>query len=623
MLTYTAGNATVYDYIVVGSGPGGGKKVLLLEAGGDEGNSVEYKVPALNLLSTEYEPTRWSYYVNQYSDLGQQKRNSKMTYRTASGELYIGQDPPGAATPLGILYPRAGTLGGCSSHNAMVAIYPHRSDWSYIQNLTGDDSWAPDKMRKYFERLEKCDYESLHTAGHGSTGWLATTVTSLTLLFPDIRLSAIVGSVASILGKNCTDYIVQNIKDIKKFVMRDANADTPDRDSTEGLYRVPLSVNNGVRSGPREFVLSTANAVLENGARKYHLDIQLNTLVTKVRFDTSGPTPRAIGVDYLKGQSLYRADPRARPWADNSTALSGCADASEEVILSAGAFNTPQLLKLSGVGPAAELKSHGISVVVDLPGVGQNLQDRYEISVITTTPNITSPCTFLLTENDTCLEQWERGTGNNNRGIYVNNGITLGLVKKSSQAGQCEDPDLILTNAPIKFTGYYPGYARNATLDAEHSSWITLKAHARNDAGTVTLASADPRDMPVINFNSFAVGGDQDLQAMVEGMKLSRQIAERANVAGGFTEVWPGSAVHSDADLAQWVRNEAWGHHASCTCPIGRDEDPMAVLDSQFRVRKTQGLRVVDASVFPKIPGFYIVVPIYMISEKAADAILY
>lgn len=132
--TYNAPRATngtaEYDYIVVGSGPGGGPlaarlaiagfKVLLLDAGDDQGDALQQQVPALQLQSTEYEPMRWDYFVNHYSDLERQKQDSKMTYRTPAGELYVGQNPPANSEPLGILYPRAGTLGGCSAHNAMM-----------------------------------------------------------------------------------------------------------------------------------------------------------------------------------------------------------------------------------------------------------------------------------------------------------------------------------------------------------------------------------------------------------------------------------------------------------------------------------------------------------------------
>jgi choline dehydrogenase len=134
--------------------------------------------------------------------------------------------------------------------------------------------------------------------------------------------------------------------------------------------------------------------------------------------------------------------------------------------------------------------------------------------------------------------------------------------------------------------------------------------------------------MPIINFNSFDTevtangAADKDLEAVYEGMEFSRKIlSSLIPLSGGFEEVWPGPSVQGNR-LRQFIKNEAWGHPASCTCPIGADDDPMAVLDSSFRVRGVDGLRVVDASVFPKIPGFYIAVPIYMISEKAANVIL-
>jgi len=624
-----------YEYVVVGSGPGGGPlaarlaiaghSVLLIDAGNDQGTAVQYQVPALNLASTEYEPMKWDYFVNHYSNETRQEQDSKFTWKTPSGDLYVGASPPSNSTPLGILYPRAGTLGGCSAHNAMITIYPHRSDWSYIQNLTGDDSWNPDNMRTYFERLEKSEYLPNGIVGHGFLGWLTTSVTSLLLVLEDSKLLSLIIAAGTAMGNSFLGLIISTVAGLGEVLLRDINADTPGRDSAEGLYQVPLAVASGARNGPREFILSTANAVNADGSRKYHLDLQLNTLVTKVRFDTSGNTPRAIGVDFLEGPSLYRADPRS---GSASLGTPGAVNATREVILAAGTFNTPQLLKLSGIGPQSELQSLNIPVLVDLPGVGTNMQDRYETGLVGKIPTdfvITSQCTFLRSSPDPCLEQWEENP-NGNRGTYATNGIAIAIVKKSSVASG--DPDILVTGAPAYFSGYFPGYSTAAVEDAQHWTWITLKAHSRNNAGTITLKSADPRDMPLINFNSFDTGvtangaADKDLEAVYEGMEFSRKIfSDLIPLSGGFEEVWPGPSVQDDG-LKQFIKNEAWGHHACCTSPIGADDDPIAVLDSSFRVRGVEGLRAVDASIFPKIPGFYIAVPIYMISEKASDVIL-
>ena len=141
----------------------------------------------------------------------------------------------------------------------------------------------------------------------------------------------------------------------------------------------------------------------------------------------------------------------------------------------------------------------------------------------------------------------------------------------------------------------------------------------------MTLRSADPRDTPEINFRYFEEGNDanaEDLTSVVEGVKFVRAMtAELKRRKLIVEEELPGDAVQTDDELREFVRNNAWGHHASCTCPIG-PKDNGGVLSSDFRVHGVQGLRVVDASVFPRIPGFFIVSAIYMIGEKAADAIL-
>jgi choline dehydrogenase-like flavoprotein len=159
--------------------------------------------------------------------------------------------------------------------------------------------------------------------------------------------------------------------------------------------------------------------------------------------------------------------------------------------------------------------------------------------------------------------------------------------------------------------------------NTDYLTWAILKAHTENRAGIVSLRSSDPRDMPMIDFNYFAEDKNgRDLKAVVEGIRFARCIMASVNAHGAVArEEKPGPQIESDEALADYVRDNAWGHHASGTCAIGSRETG-GVLDSSFAVHGTKGLRVVDASVFPRIPGFFIVSAVYMAAEKAADVIL-
>ena len=497
-----------------------------------------------------------------------------------------------------------------------------------MAGITGDDSWSAKNMRGYFEKLERNRYLPSSLVGHGFDGWLTTSLTDLRLVIEDQKLLSLIIAAGTAAGKSLVGKVLDTVTGLGEVLLRDLNDPSPLRDYEEGPYQVPLAVDvpEYKRTGPQDFVKKTASALNADGSRKYHLDVQLDTLVTNVRFDTSGSKPRAIGVDYLRGKSLYRADPRAAKTSSNGTP--GKVNAAREVILSAGSFNTPQLLKLSGIGPEAELSKFGIKTLVNLPGVGSNLQDRYEATVVGKSPSdfvITSKCTFMYTLPDPCLEQWE----NDDlwKGTYGTNGIAIAVIRKSSTAEG--EPDLLVSGAPANFHGYAPNYAYEGLKDARHWAWITLKARSRNNAGKVELRSIDPRDTPVITFNSFDTGvttdgaDEKDLQAVYDGMMFSRSIFEDLiPLDGGFEEVWPGPNVTTESEMKDFIKKEAWGHHACCTAPIGDDNDSQAVLDSNFRVRGVEGLRVVDASAFSKIPGYYIALPIYMLSEKAADVII-
>ncbi|KAH7014284.1 GMC oxidoreductase [Microdochium trichocladiopsis] len=632
---------STYEYIIVGSGAGGsplaarlalaGHSVLLIDAGEDHGTDRQVQVPAMHPFASEYNPIRWDYFVERHDDEQQALRDTKYTWQTPAGDYWqrlndTSAQPPAGSTKKGLLYPRTGALGGCTVHNALLMVQATKKDWDDIAATTGDASWSASNMRQYFKKLERNAYLQgglLNSGSHGFSGWLPTRLTPSALIVQDLKITSLLITAATTTGKGLLGSLLGTVAGALQALTLDVNTDASNRDTADLIYQMPLAMNEDyMRTGPRDFVLSVATATNSDGSRKYKLDIVLNTLVTKVNFDQSGAVPKATGVDYIFGKSLYRADPRP---ASNGPSASGTVYASREVIVSGGAFNTPQILKLSGVGPAAELAAHGIPLVKNLPGVGGNLQDRYEIPIVGEAPtkfSLLADCTFLAAAGDPCYDRWKAGKLAELKGSYTTNGIAWGYLKHSSTSGP--DHDLWIGGSTAYFHGYFPGYSRYATAGGNNWSWLTLKAHSRNRAGSVNLTSADPRDTPYINFRNFAEGGEEDLQALVEGMQYSLSAFDKlVPLDGSFKRVWPDpKTVNTPAELRQFAIDEAWGHHASCTAPIGADSDPMAVLDSKFRVRGVSGLRVVDASAFPRIPGLFIALPTYTMSEKAADVIL-
>jgi choline dehydrogenase len=594
-----------------------GHKTLLIEAGDDQGSNVNYTTPAYNARVSEDPNLAWNFFVRHYADDKRQARDFKTSYETPDGGLYTGLSPPAGSKMKGTLYPRTGTLGGCTAHNALIALYPHQSDFENIAELTGDDSWSASNMRKYFAKLENNHYLLPGAEGHGNDGWLGTQYSPIDIVLTDPKLLSVVTGATFALG-NQTNALIN----LGSLVVGDANADTKTRDTTPAVYQIPLSTADGKRTGSREFVLATRDAVNANGTKRFPLDVRMNCHVTKVTFDQTVTPPRATGVEFLDGQYLYKASPKSR----GAAGTPGSVKASREVIVAGGTYNSPQLLKLSGVGPADELNKFDIPVVVDLPGVGTNLQDHYEINVQGKAPSNFSAldgCTFGETgeSNDPCLDRFNKPVLGN-RGIYSSPGLGAAMFYKSS-ATERDEYDVFVFGGPVNFRGYFPGYSYNATHDHDWFTWAILKAHPRNNAGTVMLQSADPLDMPAITYNYFDTGkGDfqSDITALSEAVDLARDSFKRQLVP--IDEVLPGKTVTSKEAVADYVKDTAWGHHASSTCPIGKDDDPMAVLNSDFQVRGTAGLRVVDASVFPRIPGTFTAVSTYMVAEKAADVIL-
>ncbi len=573
-------------------------RVLVLEAGGDTrdapGLPEDYDVPAFHPLASEHPALRWDFYVQHYADATRQRRDRKLQFA-------------------GIYYPRAGTLGGCTAHNAMILTAPPDSDWDAIAALTDDASWRGPAMRRYFQRLEACRYRPLWRAlsclgvnptAHGWSGWLPTERATPWQVFEDRRLLATVtdSAIGALHGSS------RPVRALRRLLQSrlDPNDRRLLRRNADGLCFTPLSTDRHQRIGARERLLDVA------ARHPDRLRIELHALATRVVFDGN----RAVGVEYLKGERIYRAHPAA----SGSPGERRVAHVGREVILAGGAFNTPQLLMLSGVGRRETLTRLGIEVRLELSGVGRNLQDRYEIGVVN---QMAKPWRVLegayFARGDELFHEWQR----DRTGMYVSNGAALAVTLCSRP--DLSVPDLFCMALLADFGGYFPGYSRLIAEHHDYLTWTILKAHTNNRAGEVTLRSTNPRDTPLVNFHYFEEGSDasgEDLKAVVTALRFVRRMTQELKQRGLIRrEELPGESVQSDDQLADYVRDNAWGHHASCSCAIGPRE-ANGVLDSRLRVHGAECLRIVDASVFPRIPGFFIAGAVYMVAEKAADMIL-
>jgi choline dehydrogenase len=622
-----------YEYIVVGSGAGGGTvaarlaergaKVLLLEAGGTD-EPIDYQVPVFHGSATEDPEMRLDHFVRHYESEARQERDPKYQHERDQGRH-------------GVYYPRARTVGGCTAHYAMIIIRPHDSDWKTIVDATGDESWSPEKMNGYFARVERWQYSADSGSGHGDEGWLPTRFADPVKLGKEAltHLDPSIGEIAFDAVKSNPHFLPIHFWDIPFAPEEHLRASVDPNELRVlkrhgfGVIAVPMAIDsNGRRAGTRERI----NAVQDAGS----LEVRTQCHVTELIFDENDPL-HAVGVRYLPGTRLYRADRDSRRFG-KPTGPREEVRASREVILAAGAYITPQLLMLSGIGPKEVLEPLGIPVRADLKGVGKNLQDRYEVGIVAKAKEefpLLKNATFVGPPPDQPGDEFFQEWQQKGSGLYATNGAVIGFTARSSVA-ENNEPDLFVFGVPGAFTGYYTGWSADSTA-APHDkwTWLLLKGHARF-RGEVTLRSSDPLDPPAVNFNYFeydqsgapTADTQLDLTAMREGVRLVNTLLRGAkNELMLHPDLMANVDLESDGGIDQFVQDRAWGHHASCTCKIGGDGDEFAVLDSSFRVRDgnqgiIKGLRVVDASVFPRIPGFFVVMPIYMMAEKAAEVIL-
>jgi choline dehydrogenase len=446
-----------------------------------------------------------------------------------------------------LYWPRGKMLGGSSSMNAMIYIRGHRHDYDEWAER-GAAGWGYDDVLPYFKRAE--GRERGADRYHSNAGPL---------------------NVAPLRHVNPLS---------RAFVAAAIEAGLPRNDDFNGAEQEGVGFYEVTQRGGRRW--SAADAYLRPALRRPNLTVLTGAHATRVLIERG----RAVGVAYVR-------EGRARRMGAN-----------HEVILAGGAINSPQLLMLSGIGPADGLAEAGIAPVVDLPGVGANLQDHPVVAVAWSS---TQPISLATAETVPNLARFlARG-----QGPLTTNVAEAGGFFKSDP--YLPAPDMQFHFGPVYFLEH--GFVR----PEGHGFTIGPTLIAPHSRGALRLRSADPFDPPTIDPRYFA--DPRDLAAMVAGVKLARRIAGgRAFDPYRGAETHPGPAIAGDAALGEWVRRTAETlYHPVGTCRMGEDGD--AVVDSRLRVRGVTGLRVVDASVMPTIVRGNTNAPTIMIAEKAADLI--
>lgn len=448
--------------------------------------------------------------------------------------------------------PRGKTLGGSSSINAMIYMRGHRSDYDHWAAL-GNEGWSYADVLPYFKRSEHNERgaDEYHAVG----GPL---------------------NVADLRSPHAASHA---------FVEAGAQAGfplTPDFNGAQqegvGLYQV--TQKNGERC-------SSAKAYLTPVLQRPNLTVITQAYATRILFQGK----RAVGVTYHKGGKTHELQ------------------VGREVLLSAGALQSPQLLMLSGVGPRDELNRHGIPVVHELPGVGHNLQDHIDY-VMCFRSDSKELIGFSLAGGVRLL----RAIGEYRRqrtGLLTTNYAEAGGFLKTNESLEAPDVQLHFV------VGIVDDHSRKMHLGHGYSCHVCVLRP--KSCGRLRLHSADPLAAPSIDPNFF--GDEEDLAVMVRGYKLMREIMNAPALAGYRGKDIYTANARSDEEIRQAVRARAdTVYHPVGTCRMG--SDPMAVVDQQLRVHGLTGVRVVDASIMPTVIGGNTNAPVIMIGEKAADMIL-
>ncbi len=467
-------------------------------------------------------------------------------------------EPEPAMNGRRVYHARGKVLGGSSSINGMIFQRGNPLDYERWASDAGMGTWDYAHCLPYFKRMETCLAADLADVFRGHSGPL--------ILERGPATSPLFGAFFEAVqqaGYPLTD-------DVNGY-------------RQEGFARFDRNVHNGRR-------LSAARAYLHPVMSRPNLQVETRAFVTRILFDGT----RAVGVEYTRGKG-----PAQR-------AMAG------EVVLCGGAINSPQTLQLSGVGAADDLRALGIEPVVDLPGVGQNLQDHLEVYIqYTCLQPVSVQPGMKMWRRPFIGAQWlffRSGLG------ATNHFEAGGFVRSNEDVAY---PNLMFHFLPIaiRYDGSAPA--------GGHGYQVHIGPMYSDTRGSVTLTSADPRVHPALRFNYLST--DQDRREWVEAIRVARTILNQPAFDpfnGGETS--PGATVETDEQILAWVAKDAeTALHPSCTAKMGSDADPTAVVDPlTMKVHGLDGLRVVDASVFPYVTNGNIYAPVMMVAEKAADLIL-